>query len=147
MKWSKEFKRNYDNVHQWLKYHYGKAQKCEATQCPGISKSYDWALIKGKEYEKKRENFMSLCHSCHKKYDFTEKGRQQIIAANQNIKKTHCKYGHEYTKENTYVYKNKHSLLLSRYCRICVRERRREFDGYYKRNNKIKVVSGEVTTD
>jgi transcriptional regulator with XRE-family HTH domain len=35
--------------------------------------------------------------------------------------RTHCKYGHEFTEENTYVYRG------SRYCRACVNRRTREY--------------------
>jgi hypothetical protein len=30
---------------------------------------YEWALLKGKMMERKRENFIQLCMSCHRKYD------------------------------------------------------------------------------
>lgn len=36
----------------------------------------------------------------------------------KNTEKTHCPKGHEYTPENTYLYKGKH-----RHCRTCVNER------------------------
>jgi hypothetical protein len=35
----------------------------------------------------------------------------------KNARKTHCSKGHEYTSENTYVWRNK------RFCRTCQRER------------------------
>lgn len=39
-----------------------------------------------------------------------------------NAKKTHCKHGHEFTKENTYVYPSGRN----RHCRTCGRIRKRE---------------------
>lgn len=36
--------------------------------------------------------------------------------------KTHCKHGHEYTKENTYTYKNKKGTY-DRQCRKCISDR------------------------
>lgn len=74
-------KRHYENVHRWLRYHYGKASTCENTECNGKSKAFQWALIKGKEYEKERDNFMMLCSSCHLKYDMTEGKRKKISEA------------------------------------------------------------------
>ena len=43
--------------------------------------------------------------------DAASKGRHAMV------KKTHCPQGHEYTPENTYVYKNR------RNCRTCHRKR------------------------
>lgn len=63
--------RHYERVHQWIAYYYGKANKCESWFCNGKSKNYHWALRKGFNYEKKIENFIPLCVSCHRKYDFT----------------------------------------------------------------------------
>lgn len=42
--------------------------------------------------------------------------------------KTHCQYGHEFSLENTYLYKN------SRICKVC--RNRRNLEHYYKRKNK-----------
>ena len=71
---------SYFAKHIWLKTHFGKASKCENPNCVYPRKNaagsilkkpkrYDWALIRGREYEHKRENFIQLCPSCHKKYD------------------------------------------------------------------------------
>lgn len=40
--------------------------------------------------------------------------KKRIVSA--NLRKTHCKYGHEFTKENTYMPKPNH-----RKCRICIK--------------------------
>ena len=37
--------------------------------CTGPSNRFEWALIKGLEYERKRENFIRLCKRCHIYYD------------------------------------------------------------------------------
>ena len=44
--------------------------------------------------------------------------------------KTHCKHGHEFTEENTILYKN------SRKCRVC--ERKRKSACYYKKKGEKK---------
>ena len=59
----------YSSVHRWLRKTYGIANGCESKSCSGISANYQWALKKGREYEKKRDNFIILCKSCHTKYD------------------------------------------------------------------------------
>lgn len=63
---------HYHRVHQWLIRNFGKAIFCENESCDRTtSKSYHYALIHGKEYEKIRSNFKMLCNSCHRKYDYT----------------------------------------------------------------------------
>lgn len=57
-------------IHIWLRNNFKKRRICEL--CGFKSNDplrIDWALIRGKEYERKRENFMELCRSCHTKYD------------------------------------------------------------------------------
>ena len=41
-----------------------------------------------------------------------------VGAAAQQARKTHCKYGHEYTSENTQLYINQHGNV-SRQCKVC----------------------------
>ncbi len=55
-------------IHTWLKRHYGKPNTCEKCGLIG-SRNIDWAKIKGRKYERKRENFWRLCHKCHMAYD------------------------------------------------------------------------------
>ncbi len=70
----------YGAVHMWIRRTFGKANVCENPKCvyPRKNKSrevtkypkrFEWALIHGQKYEKKRENFISLCKSCHASYD------------------------------------------------------------------------------
>jgi len=68
---------NYQRVHQWLAYHYGRAYKCEHCNGTKKSKRNEWALKKGFKYEKNVDNFIQLCSSCHKLYDFTEETRKK----------------------------------------------------------------------
>jgi hypothetical protein len=66
----------YSGIHTWLRINFGYPNKCDNEACLAKNiKRFEWALIKGKEYERKRENFMQLCVSCHRKYDMTEKKR------------------------------------------------------------------------
>lgn len=68
----------YVSVHKWLRCHFGSANKCQNEACKGISTIYEYALKKGCEYEKKRDNFLTLCRSCHQKYDFVEEKRKYL---------------------------------------------------------------------
>lgn len=68
---------SYSTLHSWLVRNYGKANICENKNCSSTTKTFDWALIHGKEYIRRREHFMALCRSCHIKYDFTEERRKK----------------------------------------------------------------------
>lgn len=87
-------------VHIWLRKFFNKRRICE--HC-GLNKEglcgTDWALIKGMNYERKRENFMELCRKCHRTYDAT---------------KEYCKNGHKMIPENLYNTKNGRRL-----CKLC----------------------------
>ncbi len=68
----------YIGIHYWLKKEYGIANKCEGNFCKGVSSRFEWALIKDKLYEKKRDNFIQLCRSCHASYDQSEEGIKRM---------------------------------------------------------------------
>lgn len=68
----------YGTIHIWLIKNFGKANKCENPKCDFNSKTFDYALIKGKTYKRKRENFIMLCRSCHKKYDMNKQTKDKI---------------------------------------------------------------------
>ncbi len=61
--------KKYRNIHQWLRRHYGLAYKCD-NDCGEVRKGFfDWALLHGKIYDRKRENYIMLCKKCHHLYD------------------------------------------------------------------------------
>ena len=70
-------KNEYYSVHNKLVYRYGKANKCQGKNCTKKSKTFDWALLKGKKYIVKIDNFIMLCRSCHVKYDMTNERRHK----------------------------------------------------------------------
>jgi len=60
----------YHGIHRWMNKTFGKAKKCENLDCLyRPPKSFEWALLEGMKYERKRENFIQLCIGCHRKYD------------------------------------------------------------------------------
>lgn len=63
------------SIHQWLNRHFVK-YLCSIVGCK--NKNLDWALIKGKSYEHKRENFIVLCRSHHLQYDYTQERKNKI---------------------------------------------------------------------
>lgn len=74
-------RRHYDKVHQWLKRNFPHSNKCEMPGCTTHGLRIEWALLKGKTYEKLRENFWELCASCHRKYDWTKEQSEKITQA------------------------------------------------------------------
>jgi hypothetical protein len=75
----------YRTLHYWLENNFGKAIKCENKSCNGKNKHYEWALKKGKPYEKKRDYFWQLCRSCHRKEDY--KGNWKNKYSQSKVKK------------------------------------------------------------
>ena len=63
----------YQGIHIWLRKTFGKANKCEICGLTNTAKKkyFHWALLKGKTYQRKRENFWMLCLKCHRHYDDT----------------------------------------------------------------------------
>lgn len=79
----------YVGIHQWLRKEFGKADRCENSECVypkrnwygkimKFPKRFEWALIHGKDYKRRRENFWRLCSSCHIKYDMTDERREKL---------------------------------------------------------------------
>lgn len=63
--------KEYNRIHYWIRSNYGKAIRCDfETTCTNKSKTFEWALKKGFDYEKKINNYYQLCKSCHTKYDY-----------------------------------------------------------------------------
>jgi hypothetical protein len=56
---------NYNSIHSWILNNYKKSrcQKCSS------KKNLDFALKKGKKYQRIRKNFLVLCRKCHWEYD------------------------------------------------------------------------------
>lgn len=110
----------YVSIHQWLRYHYGKASECTNPDCKHTSpKRFEWALRKGKRYARKVENFIPLCASCHRKYDFNEQVRRNILKSCYMSKKTHCAKGHLLSGENMKIRLTRGKE--TRTCDICVK--------------------------
>jgi len=70
----------YAQAHYWLRRNYGSPKICEAEDCLGISKTFDWALKKGKKQEKNRDNYIRLCRQCHMRYDWNEEKTKRFVA-------------------------------------------------------------------
>lgn len=69
----------YCGVHRWIRRVYGTANVCENPLCESVSITFEWSLLKGKQYERVRENFWQLCKKCHERYDENYKNRKRNI--------------------------------------------------------------------
>ena len=96
----------YIAVHIWVKYHHGKANRCDNCET-GENRLFQWSNISGK-YLRDREDWQQLCVPCHKRFDVPTK--------------TECKRGHKYTEENTY--RNPKNSYV---CRSCHRLNQKEY--------------------
>lgn len=68
----------YRSIHQWIQDNYGKATSCVSADCSNKSKSFSWALVKGKSHERNIENYISLCASCHLLYDYDDERKEKM---------------------------------------------------------------------
>jgi hypothetical protein len=69
---------SYTSVHKWLDRHFIKSKKCE--HC-GSSRFVEWALKTGKKHTHNRDDYLCLCSSCHKKYDYTPERKKKLSAS------------------------------------------------------------------
>jgi len=64
----KQAKEWYHNLHNWIRNTKGKASKCEFCGKEGTGRGMHWANVDHK-YSRVLEDYISLCQSCHRKYD------------------------------------------------------------------------------
>lgn len=70
--------RTYESVHTWLRKVFGVAYKCENKGCVDPSIHFQWAKLKGREYDFNRDNFVMLCGRCHYYYDDKHKKHWRV---------------------------------------------------------------------
>jgi transposase len=93
-------KTQHTEFHKKLKLKYGNATKCEAIECKSESpKRFEWALKKGNQYSANREDYFQLCPSCHRKYDLTDKARENMSKRKQGEKHNHAKLTESQVRE------------------------------------------------
>lgn len=69
-------KAKHSSIHTWLAKHFKKGERC--IKCNKTNKKLDWALKKGCKYSHNVKNYIVLCRSCHLKYDYTKKRRENL---------------------------------------------------------------------
>lgn len=77
----------YIYIHSYLRVKYGRAYKCENPLCEMRSPSFSWALIRGKKYELKENNFVQLCQRCHSEYDKRWRPSELTAKYHESVKK------------------------------------------------------------
>ena len=65
---------SYGSIHQWLRKNFKKG-KCE--HC-GAIRFNEFALRTGFKHTHHRDNYIVLCSSCHKKYDYTDERKARL---------------------------------------------------------------------
>jgi hypothetical protein len=76
---TKQERNHYSNCHVFLSKNYGKASHCSNPNCEVLKpRRFEWALKKGRTCSKNIDDYMPLCPSCHRKYDFTEATREKL---------------------------------------------------------------------
>lgn len=81
----KNTKPSYTTIHMWLNRTFGKANRCESNLCEKKSKYFDYALLKGRKYERRRKNFIMLCKKCHQAYDRSLKRSGKLAKEQEKI--------------------------------------------------------------
>lgn len=93
-------KSRHGNLHKRLKEKFGHASKCESENCTHDNpKRFEWALRKGCEYSSDAKDYIQLCCSCHRKYDFNEGIRQKLKAKKYGDKHNAAKLTNEQVLE------------------------------------------------
>jgi len=72
---------NKSTIFMWLRKEYGKANKCENTNCDKKSNNYVWTLKVGEQHNHNRDDYIMLCKKCsirknENKYQRTTKKRK-----------------------------------------------------------------------
>lgn len=84
---------SYNAIHMWLRDNFGSAHMCEI-KATWHSSKFEWALRKGRSHGHKRENYIQLCTSHHRTYDYTIERREKISQSLKGRKITwKCHYG------------------------------------------------------
>lgn len=110
----------YIGIHSKVRRDFGRANHCE--MCGANDKRrYEWAN-KNHLYKITREDWKSLCVSCHKRYDAG-------VGLNQ------CLKGHDLTSDNTYIFPRGNKT-----CRICRKARAKINNSKMRWDKNIKKM-------
>jgi hypothetical protein len=115
---------SYNALHSYIKRRLPKPESCE--NC-GLKTALLDLANKSQNYLRDITDWSYLCRPCHRKYD------KSFL--------THCRNGHEYTPENTYINQGK------RACRVCRHEasvRKRNKTKLMRLNDPIKYLGENI---
>lgn len=92
--------KEYARCHAAIRRKHGSASKCENPDCTHQNpKRFEWALRKGHQYSPNIQDYIQLCVSCHRKYDFTESQRSAMSRSSPKIRPWHQGSLHEKAKQ------------------------------------------------
>ena len=68
----------YHALHDWVERELGKPTQCEHCPQNDPKRVYHWSN-KSHQYKRDRTDWIRLCVSCHRKYDYSYKGKVRKI--------------------------------------------------------------------
>lgn len=98
-------KAKYNALHRRVEAVRGRPKRCNRCGSADEALRYDWANLTGR-YEDV-DDYERMCRVCHRRNDFV---------------KSHCKHGHLYDEENTYIAPDGY-----RVCKACRRTNDRNY--------------------
>lgn len=112
-----ENRRAYQRAHRRIRSELGQAAEQTCVSCG--RQALDWAFSQPTGFSEDPSQYVAMCRSCHILLD----------GNNPNTGRTHCRRGHEFTLENTYLYRG------SRQCLSCRDERSARYiaEGRYRK--------------
>ena len=114
----------YHQIHHWLRKYKNKSV-CEHCGCD--DRRLENALKKGFKYDFEVDNFLVLCVSCHRKYDYTEARIKKMRATKTGMKhsdSTRSKISQAMTGENNHRYGVKFSDETRAKMRLAAKNRK-----------------------
>lgn len=119
---------SYGSVHTWLlKYYKHIKETCK--KC-GSKKFLEFALKKGRKHTHNINNYVILCSSCHKKYDYTEERKYKLSIS---LKGRKIVWADKISKSNMgRKMSDKTKKLMSSAAKVNYKKRKRDKNGRFK---------------
>lgn len=108
----KEDRTEYLRVHRWMRKNFGEATFCALVSGHTKAKRFEWANVSG-QYLYDINDFVPMCPSCHRKYDYTEKQRE-LTRAHMKGNTNKRKKVKQFSKDGIFIKEYTHIQLAQR---------------------------------